>query len=205
MPMPNDVADVLGFTRYLSKFLPHLSDVTKPLRELTQKETMWIWEQPQQKSLDTLKQMVTNTPVLHYCSLCDEVTILCDASQTSLGAVLLQNGQPVAYSSRALTATETHYAQIEKELLAIVFSCQHYDAFIYRRERVQVETDHKLLVLIMQKPLHKVLSRLHRMLLKLQRYNIKLTFKQGKYMYVADTLSWAYLQDMSCTQFVHSL
>ena len=137
MPTPTDVAGVqclLGFAQYLSKFLPHLSDVTKPLRDLTQKETVWTREQPQQKALDTLKQMVTNTPVLHNYSLCDEVTIQCDASQTGLGAALLQNGQPVAYSLRALISTETHYAQIEKELLAIIFACQHYDAFIYGRE-----------------------------------------------------------------------
>ena len=149
--------------------------------------------------------MVTNTPILRYYSLRDEVTIQCDASQTGLGAALLQNGQPVANSSRVLTSTETHYAQIEKELLAIVFACQHYDAFIYGRERVLVETDHKPLVLIMQKPLYQAPSRLQRMLLKLQRYNIKLTYKQGKHMYVADTLSCTYLQDTNCSKFVHSL
>jgi len=80
--------------------------------------------------------MVTNTSVLRYYSLHDEVTIQCDASQTGLGAALLQNGQPVAYSSWALTSAETHYAQIEKEFLAIVFACQHYDAFIYSRDSV---------------------------------------------------------------------
>ncbi|XP_044173493.1 uncharacterized protein K02A2.6-like [Acropora millepora] len=54
----------------------------------------------------------------------EPVTIQCDASQTGLGATLLQNGQPVAYASRGLSSAETRYAQIEKELLAIVFSCE---------------------------------------------------------------------------------
>ena len=63
--------------------------------------------------------MVT-TPVLRYDNLEEEVTLQCDASQFGLGAALLQNGQPVAYASRALTGAETRYAQIEKELLAIV-------------------------------------------------------------------------------------
>ena len=186
MPAPQDVAGIqrlLGFAQYLSKFLPRLSDVTKPLRELTQKDAVWIWEQPQQNALDTLKQMA---PVLHFYSLHDEITIQCDASQSGLGAALLQNGQPVAYSSRALTLAETHYAQ---ELLAIVFTCQHYDAYIFGRESVQVETDHKPFVLIMQKPLNKAPSQLQRMLLRLQRYNVNLKYKQGKEMYVADTLS----------------
>ena len=47
MPTPKDVAGVqrlLGLTQYLSKFLPHLSDITKPLRKLTQKETAWVWD-----------------------------------------------------------------------------------------------------------------------------------------------------------------
>ena len=126
MPTPKDVAAVqrlLGLAQYLSKFLPHLSDITKPLRELTRKETEWMWDHPQQKALDNLKQAVTSTPVLRYYHLKEEVTLQCDASQGGLGAALLQNGQPVAYASRALTATETHYAQIEKELLAIVFAC----------------------------------------------------------------------------------
>ena len=75
--------------------------------------------------------MVTSTPVLRYYSLQEEVTIQCYASQTGLGAALLQNDQPVAYASRALTTTEIHYAQIEKELLAIVFACQQFNAYIF--------------------------------------------------------------------------
>ena len=43
----------------------------------------------------------------------------------------MQNGQPVAYASRALTPSETRYAQIEKELLAIVFGCEHFEAYTY--------------------------------------------------------------------------
>ena len=149
--------------------------------------------------------MVTSAPVLRFYSLHDEVTIQCDASQFCLGAALLQNGQPVAYSSCALTSAETHYVQIENELLAIVFACQHYDVYIFGRESVQVETDHKPLVLIMQKPLNKAPSWLQRMLLRLQRYNVKLKYKQGKQMYVADTLSHAYLPITNSSDFVHSL
>jgi len=52
-----------------------------------------------------------------------------------------------------LTLAETHYAQIEKELLTIVCASQHYDACIYGREKVQMEAEHKSLVPIMQKPL----------------------------------------------------
>ena len=117
MPRPIDVAGVqrlLGMAQYLAKFLPHLSDITKPLRELTHKEVEWVWEQPQQRAFSKLLDAITNTPVLRYYNLAEEVTIQCDASQTGLGAALMQNGQPVAYTSRALTDTDIRYAQIEK-------------------------------------------------------------------------------------------
>ena len=78
------------------------------------------------------------SPILRYYNLREKVTIQCDASQHGLGAVLLQGGQPVAYASRALTPTEENYAQIEKELLAIVFACEKFDAYIYGRDSVRV-------------------------------------------------------------------
>ncbi len=71
--------------------------------------------------------MISTAPVLAYYDVTKPVTIQCDASQTGLGAALLQDGYPIAYSSRALTATERNYAQIEKELLAIVYACEKFD------------------------------------------------------------------------------
>jgi hypothetical protein len=67
MPLPQDVTTIqrlLGLAQYLSKFLPHLSDITKLLRELTQKDTVWDWGQAQQ--LRTLEE--SQHPVHPYYS-----------------------------------------------------------------------------------------------------------------------------------------
>ena len=176
MPQPKDIAAVqrlLGLSQYLSKFLPNLSDITNPLRECTQKDSEWIWDHAQQDALDTQKKAVSNTPILRHYNLLVEVTLQCDATQFGLGAVLLQNGQPVAYTSRALTVTETRYAQIEKELLAIVFACYHFEAYIFGRDKVHVEIDRKPLVSIVLKSLNSAPKRLQRMLLRLQKYNLQ--------------------------------
>jgi hypothetical protein len=95
-----------------------------------------------------IKQLVTNHPVMRYYDVNEPVTIGCDASEVGLGATLLQKGQPVAYASRSLTTTERRYAQIEKECLAILFACERFDLYIYGRERVVVESDHKPLEVI---------------------------------------------------------
>ena len=76
--------------------MPHLADVTKSLRVLTQKDTDWVWEEPQQKAFENLKSLASSTPMLRYYNTLDEVTLQCDASQLGLGVALLQNGQPVA-------------------------------------------------------------------------------------------------------------
>lgn len=208
MPAPTDKAGVqrfLGLVQYLSKFLPNLSDMTKPLRELTQQDVEWDWGDEQARALDRLKDSVTRTPVLRYYNLEDEVTIQCDASQSGLGAALLQNGQPIAYASRALTSAETRYAQIEKELLAIVFACERFNAYLYGRDEITVETDHKPLESIVLKPLNSAPQRLQRMLLRLQKYNLVLKYKKGKDMFLADTLSRAFLPEVSTLEFVHGL
>ena len=113
MPRPADVAAVqrrLGLTQYFAKFLPRLSDMAKPLRQLTTKDVDFPWDEPQQAVFDAFKAAVTNTTALRYYNLEEDVTLQGDPSQSALGAALIQNGQPVAYASRALTSAETRYA-----------------------------------------------------------------------------------------------
>ena len=122
-----------------------------------------------------MKKALTTTPALSYYDVMKPVVIQCDASDSGLGAALLQNGLPVAYSSRALTSAETNYAQIEKQLLAIVFACEKFDQYVYGRDKVHVQSDYKPLEVIFKRPLVTAPKRLQRMLLRLQRYSIEVT------------------------------
>ncbi|KAI3373038.1 hypothetical protein L3Q82_006334 [Scortum barcoo] len=122
------------------------------------------------------------------------VTLWVDASLEGIGAVILQERRPVAYRSRALTDCQHRYAQIEKELLAIVYGCEKFHQYVYGRE-IQVESDHKPLESIFKKPRHQAPMRLQRMLLRLQRYTLNVTYKPGKGLHVTDALSRAYLQE----------
>ena len=94
----------------------------KPLRDFTHKDFVWSWSDAQEKAWDNVNKLISVAPVLAYYQPAEQLEIQCDSSQSGLGAALLQNGQPVAYASRALTETESRYAQIEKEVLAVVIA-----------------------------------------------------------------------------------
>ena len=89
------------------------------------------------------------------------------------------------------------YAQIEKELLAIVFGMEKFEGYTYGR-KVLVDTDHKPLESIMKKGLLSAPKRLQCMLLRLQKLDIEVTYKKGTETYIADTLSRAYLPMTGC-------
>lgn len=131
----------LGMTNYLAKFIPGYSDVTAPLCDLLKQDVDWCWLETHAAAFSKLKVLLASPPVLRYFDVRQPVVLSADASQHGLGAVCLQNDGPVPFAPRALTETESCYAQIEKELLALVYVCTKFHHFIYGRA-VTVETDH---------------------------------------------------------------
>ena len=162
---------------------------------MTAKEAKFIWSTQHETAFQEVRELVVRHPVLKYYDLQEEVTVQCDASEYGVGAALLQNGQPVAFASRSLSQTERQYAQIEKECLAIVFSCERFSQYLAGREKNTVESDHKPLQSIFQKSILSAPCRLQRMMLRLQRFNLDVKYKPGAQMYVADHLSRASLAD----------
>ena len=111
----------MGTINYLGKFIPNLSGINQPLRQLLQKDIAWHWEEAQQQSFDELKRAITTAPVLAYYDEKEDIVLSVDSSKDALGACILQNGHPIAYASKSLNKCEQNYAQIEKEMAAIVF------------------------------------------------------------------------------------
>ena len=202
MPIPQNKKDLrrfFGMINYLSKFIPDLAQKTSILRDLLKEKNEWVWQPEHQNCFDKLKDACSSKPTLAYYDVKKPVKISCDSSQHGLGAVCLQENKPVAYASRSLSDMEQRYAQIEKELLAIVYACERFHHYIYGRTAL-VESNHKPLESIFQKPLHQSPLRLQRMLLKLQRYDLKVTYKKGTQLYIADTLSRACLANTQETE-----
>ncbi|KAF6016584.1 hypothetical protein EB796_025102 [Bugula neritina] len=170
----------------------NLSEVTSPLRELTKKSVTWSWGDEQQEAFDKLKTLVVSSPTLKLFDPDLPLTLSVDSSQSGMGAVLMQEGQPIEFASCSLTDTQKKYAQIEKEFLAVQFGLRRFHQYIYGKH-VHVETDHLPLLGIMKKGLNDLSARLLRMRLRNQIYDYSLLFKPGNTLFLADTLSRAFL------------
>lgn len=199
MPYPKDrnaLERFLGMVNYLAKFISNYSESVNVLRTLLKKESEWFWESHHSEAVDKLKMKLSCAPVLALYSESVPIVVSVDASSVALGAVLLQDGRPVEFASLTLTDTQTRYAHIEKEMLAIVFGIERFRQYIYGRSDVTVHTDHKPLEALFNKPLVSVPARLQRMMMRVQGYDFKVVYTPGKNMYIADTLSRAPLNEM---------
>ena len=193
MTPPTDkqqLASFIGMVLYMGNFVPHLSHHTEPLRAMLKQEAVFAWDEMANASFQKIKDLIAKsaTKPLRYYDRTKPVTVQADASQRGLGACLLQDGQPIAYTSKSFTDTETRYANIERELLAIVFACQQFNTYVLGRP-FTVESDHKPLEMIHQKSLASAPPRLQRMLLQLQRYDATIRYRPGKEMLLTDALS----------------
>ena len=181
MTTPQDVRGVqrfLGMCNYLSRFTPNLAEIVKPLTELTHVNAVWSWSSQHDKAFKTAKSLIANATTLKFFDVNKPGVLQVDASDTGLGGVLLQDGQPVAFTSSTLSATEVNYAPIEKECLAIKVACKKFYQYLYGKQET-----------IFKKPLSRAPRRLQRMMLQLQPFKFTVVYKKGKYMYLADTLS----------------
>ena len=196
LEMPKDIAGVqriLGMITYVGKFVPKLSEITKPLRDLLDKNAEFKITQEHEDALKKIKQILTSNPILKVFDPKKPILISADASKFGMGAVLLQQHEdqwlPISYASRSLTKTEARYAQIEKECLAIVFACTRFHHYTYG-QNFTCESDHKPLENLFKKNISEVPARIQRMMLYLQKYpDMKVKYMPGTSLKIADALS----------------
>ncbi|XP_072142128.1 uncharacterized protein [Dermacentor andersoni] len=138
MEAPTDVAGVirlLGMVNHLARFLPHISDVTAPIRALLNKSASWVWQHEQKAAFEKIKELLTSDRSMAKYHPSYATTVSADTSSFGLAAVLLQmqpsgERRPVAFASRSMTDTEQRCSQTEKEALATMWAIQRFDEFV---------------------------------------------------------------------------
>ena len=147
------VRALLGLTGFYREYIPHYSDVVLHLTMLTGKgmPDKVRWGEDQETAFQKLKQCLSQPPVLRLPDFNRLFILKVDASETGLGAALMQNfdgGEfPVAYASRKLLPRERNYATIEKECLAIIWAVKKFEFYLYGRV-FEIHTDHQPLTFL---------------------------------------------------------
>lgn len=176
----------LGMANYYKRFVYQFSVIAAPLNALTSTRKEFEWREEARKAFIDLKKALSSTPVLRAPDFSKPFQLSTDASKVGIGAVLEQEGQPIAYASRTCSVAEQNYQATEQEALAVIWSVRYFRHYLYGRD-FTIYTDHKAL--------HDLKSNRHpdeplgRLMLKLQGYNYKIEYKPGKQNCVADVLS----------------
>ena len=145
IPPPTNVTELqqfLGLATYKLPFIAKLAYHTDDHRALTHKDSEWQWTASHQKAFDNVKSLITTECTLTYFDPTKPSVVQVDASMRGLGAALLQVNKPIAFASKALKDAETRYANIERELLAVVFGCTRFYTYLFGSQFV-IESDHK--------------------------------------------------------------
>jgi hypothetical protein len=96
------VRGFLGLTGYYMKFIKDYGKVAKPLTELTKKDN-FLWNNDALQAFQLMKHIMTSPPVLILPNFDLPFEVECDAAGRGLGAVLMQQRQPIAFFSKALS------------------------------------------------------------------------------------------------------
>ncbi|CAB0037515.1 unnamed protein product [Trichogramma brassicae] len=195
-PTPRNVKQVrrlLGMVGWYSRFIKNEAEIKVPLARLLRKDTPFVWGSDQEQAFATLKQSLSEAPVLVRPDFDKEFAIQTDASDYAIGAVLTQEREdgehPVYYISRVLTSAERNYTVTEKECLAVLWAIEKFRPYV-EGYHFKVVTDHRALSWL--RNFKDPQGRVARWALKLMEYDFEIVYRKGSLHYVPDALSRAF-------------
>lgn len=146
-PVPTSTKELrsfLGLAGYYRKFVRNFGIIAKPLTTLLKKHLLFIWTLEQDIAFHTLKTALCQAPVLALPDFSKQFCIGTDASELGIGAVLMQDGHPLAYLSKALGPKSRGLSTYVKEYMAILIAVQTWRAYLQFQEFI-ILTDQRSL------------------------------------------------------------
>lgn len=185
----------LGLTGYYKKFIRNCGMIVGPLTALLKKGAPVVWTTYTQEAFLLLKQALVQAPILAIPDFSKPFVLETDACDTGFGAVLMQEGHPVAYLSKPVCQKNQGLSTYEKECMAIVLAVEKWRAYLQHQE-FTIKTDHRSLLFLTEQRVHTKLQ--HKALLKLMDLRFKIQYKQGSANVAADALSRCVTVDPIC-------
>lgn len=190
-PKPTNIKALrafLGLTGYYRRFVRNYGVISRPLTQLLKKGA-YSWDEEANIAFEALKRAMTNTPVLALPDFSKPFIIETDACKNGVGAVMMQEGKPIAFMSKALSAKHLGMSTYEKELMAVIIAVQKWRSYLLGHQFI-IKTDHEALKYIMEQRLTTGLQQ--KWLSRLLGYDYIITYRKGKDNVVADSLSRVY-------------
>jgi hypothetical protein len=186
---PQNVSDIhsfLSLSSYYHRFIMDFSKIAKPMTWLLEKGKEFKWLEECQTSFEELRKKLTSAPVLTLPDITRSVDVYCDASCSTLGYVLMQDGKVVSYASWQLKKHEENYPTHDLELVAVVHALKIWRHYIIGHW-CKFYTDHKSLKYIFTQS--NLNLRQRRWLEPIKDYDVGINYHPGKPNVVADALS----------------
>ena len=167
----------LGLANYFRKFIPDFSRLSAVLYHLIKKTVQFQKGEEAQLAFDAIKQLLMNPPLLAYPDPDKPYEVISDASLTGCGAVLVQEGRPIAYFSSRFSSAERNYTTGEQELLGIIKALKEWRCYLEGCNGLTLVTDHNPLTFFSKQP---TLSRRQaRWSEFLSRFNFDVRYRPG--------------------------
>ncbi|XP_045105438.1 uncharacterized protein LOC123500957, partial [Portunus trituberculatus] len=192
-----DLRSFMGLVNQLASFSPDLAATAAPLRPLLSPKKSFVWTPDHEQAFQRVKMALASPPVLAAFDPALLTTLQTDASRLyGLGYALLQDhggGQQrlIQCGSRFLTDTETRYATIELEMLAVVWAMGKTKFYLTGLQHFNLVTDHRPLVPILNSYSLDAIEnpRLQRLKEKIASYIFTAVWRPGKELCIQDALS----------------
>jgi ribonuclease HI len=188
-----ELRSFLGLAGYYRKFVMGFGMISKLLTELLKKNTVFVWTPMHELSFSALKKAMSSA-VLVVPNFSKPFYIETDACGTGVGAVLMQDGHPLDYISKALGPKSQGLSTYEKEYLAILLA-QQWRAYLQHSE-FTIFTDQKSLTQLTEQRLHTQWQQ--KVFTKQMGLQYRVVYKWGLDNRVADALSRKSSHDMVC-------
>ncbi|GJY49398.1 reverse transcriptase domain-containing protein [Tanacetum coccineum] len=147
LPHPTTVKGIrsfLGHVGFYRRFIQDFSKISRPMTHLLEKNTPFVFSDDCIRAFQTLKNKLTEAPILIAPNWDLPFELMCDASDFAIGAVLGQRHEkhfrPIHYASKTMIEAQINYTTTEKELLAIVYAFEKFLLLLQEFDFKVIET-----------------------------------------------------------------
>ena len=189
---PKALRGFLGLTGYYRKFIKGYGEIAAPMTALLKKNS-FVWSREATKAFEALKEAMVTPPVLGLPDFNKPFLVECDASGEGIGAVLMQDGKPLAYLSQALKGKNLLLSTYEKELLALVLAIQKWRHYLLGHQ-FKVRTDQQALKYLLEQRVGTPFQQ--KWVAKLLGFDFTVEYKCGRENRAADALSRRLTNDL---------